>query len=60
MAAPEKLAPVRVFCGVELGFRRAGKFWQKGWTEAEVTAEALAALKAEPKLIVETPAPVKG
>lgn len=53
----EKFTPVRVFCGLDRGFRRAGLFWPKGWTETEVNSEALAALKAEKKLIVE---PAKG
>lgn len=44
----------------EAGFHRAGRFWPGGenaWTEADVSAEDLAKLEAEPRLVVRHAAP---
>lgn len=44
---------VKVFCGRDKGFWRAGRHWPKGLTNAEVSGAELAQLKAEPHLTVE-------
>lgn len=53
--ASKKTPGLRVTAKVE-GFRRAGRSWSKAPTElptADFTAEQIAALKAEPMLVVE-------
>lgn len=44
---------VKVFCGKDKGFWRAGRHWPKGLTSAEVSGAELAQLKAEKSLTVE-------
>lgn len=43
---------VQVSCNRDRGFWRAGRFWPKGTTEAEVTTEQFSQLESERRLVV--------